>query len=111
MRIQEGVTPRGCVCQAVEGCVGRERVLCCEAAVGGRDWACAVSPGRGEGRVWEPGPLTTHYSFSPQPTAPQHRPAWLGAGTGTAGLARRKPQPSLGPLSTDLGTLGAASGL
>lgn len=53
-----------------------------------------MSPGRGEGRVWEPGPLKTHYSFSPQPTALQHRPGWLSAGAqGLQGWPGGSPSP------------------
>lgn len=66
--------------QAVEGEREKRAGTALRGSCGGRDWAWAVFPGRGEGRVWEPGPLQTHYSFSPQPTAPQPRPGWLSAG-------------------------------
>lgn len=83
---------RGCYAQA-RGC---EPAVGTEAELMGASW----EGGQGLGLQ----PLKAHYSFSPQPAALQHRPAWLSArGRGDAGLARRRPGP---PWVLSPGTMG-----
>lgn len=92
------VTPPVCVCQDVEGECGKGGGAGRRHAPVSRLWGqrLAFCGASGEGRGQRLGlrPLKAHYSFSPQPTALQHRPAWLSIGPqGLQGWPGGSPSP------------------